>query len=214
MGLFITGSGTGVGKTLVSAWICLHTQAGYWKPIQTGTLEGTDTDFLRKLGVAPCYPEGYAFKEASSPHTAAQREGERIDLEKVATLPFSETNVIVEGAGGVLVPLNAASLMVDLIQRLRMPVLIVAQAGLGTLNHTLLTLEALRRRDILICGVVLNGPPNPDNAQALMDYGHIQVVAQLEPLQSVTRETLLNIPLPGPLWDLLEGAFVGKTVPL
>ncbi|MGL5784492.1 MAG: dethiobiotin synthase [Alphaproteobacteria bacterium] len=196
MGLFITGTGTDVGKTVVSAWICLHTQAGYWKPIQTGTSQGTDTDFLRKLGVAPCYPERYAFKEALSPHTAARREGVRIELEEIIPLPFSETTVIVEGAGGVLVPLNEDVLMIDLIQRLGMPVLIVAHAGLGTLNHTLLTLESLQKRDIPIKGIVLNGPSNPDNKQFLEYYGKIEVLAELEPFHSLTRDALLRVPLP------------------
>ncbi|MGL4825209.1 MAG: dethiobiotin synthase [Alphaproteobacteria bacterium] len=196
MGLFITGTGTGVGKTVVSAWICLHTQAGYWKPIQTGTDLGTDTDFLRKLGILPCYLERYAFKEALSPHIAAKREGARIELDAVAILPFSQANVVVEGAGGVLVPLNEDALMIDLIRRLGMPVLIVAHAGLGTLNHTLLTLEALRKREIPIKGIVLNGLSNPDNKQSLIDYGNIEVLAELEPLHSLTRDGLLSIPLP------------------
>ncbi|MGL4427273.1 MAG: dethiobiotin synthase [Alphaproteobacteria bacterium] len=197
MELFVTGTGTDVGKTIVSAWICLHTQAGYWKPIQTGTSQGTDTDFLRKLGVSPCYPERYAFKEALSPHTAAKREGgARIELDVVAIPPFSQTNVVVEGAGGVLVPLNEDTLMIDLIQRLGMPVLIVAHTGLGTLNHTLLTLEALRKREIPIKGIVLNGPSNPDNKQSLIDYGNIEVLAELKPLHSLTRDALLSIPLP------------------
>ncbi|MGL5719242.1 MAG: dethiobiotin synthase [Alphaproteobacteria bacterium] len=196
MGLFVTGTGTDVGKTVVSAWICLHTQAGYWKPVQTGTSQGTDTDFLRKLGVSPCYPERYAFKEALSPHTAAKREGARIELDAVAIPPFSQANVVVEGAGGVLVPLNEDALMIDLIQRLGMPVLIVAHTGLGTLNHTLLTLEALRKREIPIKGIVLNGLSNPDNKQSLIDYGNIEVLAELEPLHSLTRDGLLSIPLP------------------
>ena len=195
MGLFVTGTGTDVGKTVVSAWLCLHQGFHYWKPIQTGSVEGTDTDFIHHLGVA-CYPEAYIFQGPLSPHTAAKLEQRTISIDPILKQVPTHDQLLIEGAGGVLVPLNATHLMIDLIQRLKAPVIIVAHSGLGTLNHTLLTLEALRARKIEPLGIILNGPSNPNNRDSLVFYGKTQVLAELPPLDQCTAASLLEIPLP------------------
>ncbi|MBY0429867.1 MAG: dethiobiotin synthase, partial [Rhodospirillales bacterium] len=160
-GVFVTGTDTGIGKTLVSAWLVRHWRADYWKPVQTGTVEGRDLDVIRRQGVPgdgrrpTLFPSAYEFSAPLSPHAAAALEGAEIVLDRL-TAPASEL-LVVEGAGGALVPLNGQFLMVDLMVRLGLPVLVVARSGLGTINHTLLTLEALRARHLRIAGVVMSG---------------------------------------------------------
>jgi dethiobiotin synthetase len=203
MTLFVTGTDTDVGKTLISSWICLHTQASYWKPIQTGACSSPlDQDVVHALAKVPIYPESYIFKAPLSPHAAARAENTVIDTTKI--IKSNESRLVVEGAGGVLVPLAPSIFLIDLIQQWHSPVLIVARSGLGTINHTCLTLEALRHRQIPILGVILNGPSNPSNKQAIEDYGKTPVLAEFMPLSSVSSEELAKIPLPSPLKKALE----------
>ncbi len=181
-GVFVTGTDTGVGKTMIAAWLVLSWRAEYWKPVQSGTLEGWDADVIRQLAPdAVIHPSRHALPEPLSPHQAAARAGRRIGLGDFR-LPATSRPLVVEGAGGVLVPLNETELMVDLMTHLGLPVLVVARSGLGTINHTLLTLEALRRRQLPIAGVILNGPPNPDNRDAIERFGAAPVVGELPPL--------------------------------
>jgi dethiobiotin synthetase/malonyl-CoA O-methyltransferase len=130
-----------------------------------------------------------------SPHEAARRERARIDLSAIV-LPETSRPLVVEGAGGVMVPLNEVALTVDLIDRLGLAALVVARSGLGTINHTLLTLEALRRRRIPILGVVMNGQRNPGNRQAIEHFGGVPVLAEIQPLPAVTAAVIANLPPP------------------
>lgn len=181
-GVFVTGTDTGVGKTMVSAWLVRGWQAAYWKPVQSGTADGWDADVVRTVAPqAPIHPSTYALPEPLSPHAAAMQAGTEIQLDAFH-LPPERRPLVVEGAGGVLVPLNDRHTMADLMQRLGLPVVVVARSGLGTINHTLLTIEALRRRQIAIAGVVLNGPANPSNRQAIEHFGGVAVVDELPPL--------------------------------
>lgn len=178
---FVTGTDTGVGKTLVSAVLMAGSEAIYWKPVQSG--EPGDTEWVRQVTGLPAgrfAPETYRFPHPLSPHAAAALAGVQIELE--AFCPPPATRLIVEGAGGVQVPLNDRHLMVDLMVRLGLPVLLVARSGLGTINHTLLSLEALRRRRLEVLGVVVNGPPNPGNEEAIARYGQAPVLAAIPPL--------------------------------
>lgn len=199
-GVFVTGTDTGVGKTVVSAWAMRGWQADYWKPIQCGTVDGTDAETVRRLsGAAPghVHPSRWELRAPLSPHEAARLEGVRIALADF-TLPDTSRPLVVEGAGGVLVPLNEHDLMVDLIARFGLAALIVARSGLGTLNHTLLTIEALRRRAVGIFGVVLVGSANPANRAAIEHHGQVTVVAELPVLRPVSPRALATLPPPPP----------------
>jgi len=183
-GVFVTGTDTGVGKTVTAACLARAWQAGYWKPVQTGTATGDDdTATAAALAAIPAdrvAPPAYAFGAPLSPHAAAEREGGRIDLAMIA-LPNCADPLVVEGAGGVLVPLNARDFMVDLMAKLALPIVLVARSTLGTINHTLLSLAALRARALPIAGVIMNNPPDVGNRTAIEQFGQVRVLAELPP---------------------------------
>lgn len=201
MKVFITGTDTEVGKTFISSWLCLQTGYSYFKPIQTGSEVDSDKEVVSDLTGVKTYPESYLFKKPLSPHLAASLESEEIDIDNIK-LPDTE-NLIVEGAGGVLVPINKNILMVDLMRSLKLPVIIVARSTLGTINHTLMTIEVLRSRGIEILGVILNGPENLDNARSIEFYGRVSILANFPKLGSVTKESLCNIKLTKNLSNIL-----------
>jgi len=192
--LFVTGTDTDIGKTVVSAVLLAGTEGYYWKPVQTGIIESSDTDWIREQTGLPeshFFPETYRFQQPLSPHAAAALEDAHISLDRFAMPVTPDTEVlIVEGAGGVLVPLNETHFMLDLMMKLAVPVLVVADSGLGTINHTLLSLESLRRADLDILGVVMNGPKNSGNRQAIETYGRVPVLAEITPLDEITPRTL------------------------
>jgi dethiobiotin synthetase len=194
---FITGTDTGVGKTAVSALLCAALDAFYWKPIQTGTRDGTDRkavmDFAG-ISLNRTIPESYRFAPPVSPHLAAKRARARIQLEKI-DMPQIATRqgLIVEGAGGVLVPINDHQLMIDLMRRLKLPVLLVCRTSLGTINHTLLSLAALRAAKLAVRGVVMVGKQNRENRDAIERYGRTQVVGFLPYLERIDRNGLLRV---------------------
>jgi malonyl-CoA O-methyltransferase len=181
-GVFVTGTDTGVGKTVAAACLVRAWGADYWKPVQTGLAEeaGDSATVAELAGLPPdrIIPPCYALQAPLSPAAAAALEGVAIDLSAFA-VPEGDAPLVVEGAGGVLVPLTADSLIIDLMVRLGLPVVVVARSTLGTINHTLLTLEALRWRVLPVAGVILNGPPNPANRAAIEHYGRVRVLAEL-----------------------------------
>lgn len=184
----VTGTDTDVGKTVVSAVLVQGLQGAYWKPIQSGLEPATDTERVREVtggAGGPFFPEAYRLRTPASPHLAAALDGVTIDLSSLE-LPKVEKGryLVVEGAGGVLVPLNDQAMMVDLFAHLQIPVVLVCRTTLGTLNHTLLSLEALRRRAVPILGVVMNGVPHEENRKAIEGYGKVPVLATLPPLES------------------------------
>jgi len=192
--LFVSGTDTDIGKTVVSGVLVAGLKARYWKPVQTGLRDGTDSDWIRaRTGIPAHYvfPETYTLEEPLSPHAAAALEDVHIDLDdfSLPRVPPGEA-LIVEGAGGIMVPLNKDHYMLDLVKRLGLPVLLVATSGLGTINHTLLSLAQLRRSDIEIAGVVMNGPRNPGNREAIERYGAVDVVAEVEPLDELNSSSL------------------------
>ena len=203
MQVFISGTGTNIGKTIISSWLAVQTGFAYFKPIQTGSLEGTDSMEVRKLTNAKVYPEIFCYKEPVSPHLAARIEKDEIDIKKI-TLP-EEKNLIIEGAGGLLVPINTEYFMIDLIKQFQAPVILVSSSGLGTINHTLLSLESLNSRNIKVLGVILNGPINNDNKEAIEFYGNTEVVAQFPQLDNIDTNILKDIPLPQKLRNMLAG---------
>jgi dethiobiotin synthetase len=185
-----------VGKTVLSALLTAALEGCYWKPIQTGAREGTDREAVRRFAEAPearLLPETYCFEPPVSPHLAAQWAGVRIDLENIR-LPkvAARAPLIVEGAGGALVPINERDLMADLMRRLELPIVLVARTTLGTINHTLLALEALRARELEVRGVVMVGPENAENRRAIEHYGSARVVGHIPVLAEVCRSALLE----------------------
>ncbi|MFZ3199832.1 MAG: dethiobiotin synthase [Candidatus Acidiferrales bacterium] len=194
---FITGTDTNVGKTLVSALLCAALDAIYWKPIQTGTREGTDTATVTRLAELPCertIPEIYRFAPPVSPHLAARRAGVRIELKKIRMPRIAAAeNLIVEGAGGALVPINSSQLMTHLMKHLRLPILLVSRTSLGTINHTLLSVAALRAARLDLRGVVMSGAPNAENRKAIERYGNVQVIGTVPFLKKINRETLVQV---------------------
>ncbi len=191
MRYFITGTDTDVGKTIVCAWLMLHTKARYWKPVQAG-LKETDEATIRALtgaGDERFIATAHALPEPLSPHEAAKRAGVKIEMEDFK-LPDNYKPLIVEGAGGLMVPLNRDSLVIDLIVQLGLPAILVCRTGLGTINHTLLSLEALRARNIPVAGVILSGPDVPHNRAAIEAYGKVRIIAHIPPLEPLSRKTL------------------------
>jgi dethiobiotin synthase len=207
-GIFVTGTGTGVGKTVACAalWHRCRTFGGptrppdmtlkYWKPIQTGSTHDSDTaEVMRLVGGAESavFDRGLRFEPPVSPHLAARMAGTSIDLGALVELARDEpaaTRWIVEGAGGALVPINDSDLMVDLMCRLQLPIVVVAVPTLGTINHTLLTLEALRARRLRVAGVLLVGDPNIDNEQAIERYGDAVMLGTVPQLVPLTPEAV------------------------
>jgi len=179
---FITGTDTNVGKTFVSAILMLGLQSAYWKPIQSGG-DPTDTEWLEtstKMNKSHFIGEQYKLTKPLSPHLAAQIDGKSIRLEDLQAPTFhAYDHLIVEGAGGLMVPINDKHNMIDLIKHLNLPALLVARSTLGTINHTLLSIEQLRRSEVPILGVVMNGPLNQHNCEAIERYGRVKVLAQI-----------------------------------
>ncbi len=199
-GVFVTGTDTGAGKTVVCAWLAYHWKAAYWKPIQSGFPPDDDTAEVIRLSGCPTFSPTVCFKAPLSPYHAAHAEGRTLSLDDF-TLPTSSP-LIVEGAGGLLVPLNETQTMADLIAHLGVPVVIAARSTLGTINHTLLTLEALRSRGLSVLGVVLSGPPSPANREAIAERGHCRVLGEIPPLNPLTSHTLAHLPPPPSLESL------------
>lgn len=167
--IFITGIGTGVGKTIVSAILVEKFKADYWKPIQSGDLDHTDTDQVRSLVSNPIskfHPEAYRLTQPFSPHKSAALDGIRIDLEQIS-IPETENQLIIEGAGGLMVPLNDKDLMIDLIQKLDAEVILVSQNYLGSINHTLLSAELLKERKIKIRNLIFCGAADQSSEEII-----------------------------------------------
>lgn len=207
LGFFITGTDTDVGKTLVSAWLLTQLEGTYWKPIQAGTLPTTDSATVQRLAELPVsrvLPEAYLLPEPMAPHEAARRANIAMDMEKLR-LPPHDGLVVVEGAGGLMVPIAAGAYMIDLADSLDLPIILVARSTLGTINHTLLSLEAIRRRGLPLAGVVISGPESPHNRAAIERFGQVEVIAEIPFLETVSRDTLKAV---APELDLLKLATV------
>ncbi len=161
--IFVTGIDTGIGKTVASAIIKEALKADYWKPVQCGDLDNTDTLKVKSLSSSKghFFEERFSLEHPLSPHQAAAKEGVNIKLSDF-TLPQTTNWLVVEGAGGVLVPLNKEDTILDLIEKLKTPAIIVTKNYLGSLNHTLLTIKALLSKNIPIIGLVFNGKENPE----------------------------------------------------
>lgn len=181
MKIFVTGIGTDVGKTIASAILTEAFQADYWKPIQAGDLDDSDSLKIEKFisnSKTKIHESSYNLKTPASPHWAAELDGITIDLAKIKT-PKTSNHLIIEGAGGVLVPLNNHDCIVDLI----LPdyqVVLVSRHYLGSINHTLLTIEALQNRNIKIAGIIFSGDENVATESLILSKTKINFLGRIE----------------------------------
>lgn len=188
--LVVTGTDTGIGKTVFSAALAGALGARYWKPVQSGLDEETDSAAVARLGgLAPgdVLPEAYRLRTPASPHLAAARDGVAIDPARLAPPPDDPARpLVIEGAGGLMVPLTDDLLTIDLFARWGLPVVLVARSGLGTINHALLSLEALRARAVPVLGAALVGAPHAENARMIARLGAVRVLGTLPPVEPLT----------------------------
>jgi dethiobiotin synthetase len=185
---FVTAIDTDSGKTLVSAILCQALGADYWKPVQAGLPRDTDT----VTSLSPdtvTYPERHLLNTPASPHAAAAIDGVAIRLEDF-TLPITSRSLVIEGAGGCLVPISDTHFVVDLIQHFEAEAVLVSDLYLGSINHTLLTFEALKNRGVPIKGIVFNGPSNPESERVILLHTGLPCLLRIAKENTVTPETV------------------------
>lgn len=187
-GFFIAGIHTGAGKTLASAILVQALKADYWKPVQSGAADYTDADFVRDHAPSAgnIHPEAYKLAAPLSPHEAADREGKLISLRQI-NIPQTDNLLIVESAGGILSPLAAGLTMADLALHLELPVILVSMNYLGSINHTLLSAEALKNRNIPLAGIIFNGPVVPSTESYILETTGLTLLGRIE--QADTADT-------------------------
>jgi dethiobiotin synthetase len=197
MPIVVTGTDTGIGKTVFAAALTEALGARYWKPVQSGLEDETDTDTVRFLaGVAAddILPECYRLPVPASPHWSAEQAGVQIDPAMlnppISNHMASDRLLVIEGAGGLMVPLNRQTLFIDLFAAWAYPVVLCARTALGTINHTLLSVEALRRRQIPLLGIAFIGDAVPDTERTIADFAQAKVLGRLPLLSPLTPATL------------------------
>jgi len=194
--LFVTGTDTHVGKTVLSALLVAALNGTYWKPIQTGASEGTDRQQVMRwaeLSESRTVAECYCFDPPVSPHLAAELGGVTIELSRICRPQVSAPPLIIEGAGGIMVPINGSEMMLDLIRKLGAPAVVASRTALGTINHTVLTVRALRGAGVCVKGVVMIGPENEDNERAVERYGAVPIIGRIPLLNCICYKTLMQV---------------------
>ncbi len=190
---FVSGIGTEVGKTVVCAVLVEKLKADYWKPVQAGELDNTDTMKIQSWisnETSQFFAERWSLDHAMSPHAAAALQDVQIKLTDF-TLPSSQNSLIVEGAGGLMVPLNSdGDLVIDLIEQLRLPLILVIQNYLGSINHSLLSIEALKSRNIKIAGIIFNGDEVSTSEKIIIDSTGIPVLGRVAKMTSVDKQSV------------------------
>lgn len=190
--LIVAGIGTEIGKTVASAVLVKALKADYWKPIQSGALDDSDTETVRRLvsnSASRFHPEAYRLTQPLSPHAAAELDGIRIDLQKIKT-PETDNPLLIELAGGLMVPLNDRDLSIDWVAQSGLPVVLVSRNYLGSINHTLLSVEACRSRHIPLVGLIFNGPTVPATETFLLNYTGLPCIGRIGQVEIVTKETV------------------------
>ncbi len=188
--IFITGIGTGIGKTIVSAIVTEALHADYWKPIQTGSDEGKDSDMVRKLisnSKTKIHPEAFCLSKPASPFAAAEEEGIKIEVKNIS-IPKTDNILVIEGAGGLMVPINENVLMIDMIEQWNTEVILVSQHYLGSINHTMLSCMALAERNIKVLGIVYNGEDNLMAEKSISSLYNFPVIGRIKPEKEFTSE--------------------------
>ncbi|GAA3986988.1 dethiobiotin synthase [Mucilaginibacter dorajii] len=192
--IFITGIGTGVGKTIVSAIITEKLKADYWKPIQSGDLDDSDTLKVKSLvsnDVTVFHPEAYRLTQPFSPHKSAAIDKVTIDMQSFI-IPKTENQLVIEGAGGLMVPLNDNFLMIDLIKQLNAKVILVSKNYLGSINHTLLSIQALKNYNIEVMGIVFNGPKDIYSKTYILNYSGLTELGQIPMYPKPGKKSILE----------------------
>jgi dethiobiotin synthetase len=192
---FVTGIGTEIGKTITSAILVEYLKADYWKPIQSGDLDHSDTNKVQNLvsnTQTKFHPESYRLTQPFSPHYAAQLDDVTISLDEI-NIPETANNLIIEGAGGLMVPLNQEDLIIDLIKKLDVEVILVSKNYLGSINHTLLSIEALNSRNVPIKGIIFNGESTPASEDIILKRSGLNVIGRILNLENVSKETVLEL---------------------
>ncbi|HZI54010.1 MAG TPA: dethiobiotin synthase [Chitinophagaceae bacterium] len=188
----VAGIGTGVGKTFIATILAEALEADYWKPVQAGNLDNTDTDFVQQHitnNKTYCHPEVYRLSAPMSPHAAAAKDGIGIDLEKL-TVPKTKNHLIIEPPGGLMVPLNQTQLNVDVICQWGLPVILVSKNYLGSINHTLLTARVLKDYAVNVPGIIFNGEPNPATEEIILNYTGLACIARINQEQEINKKTV------------------------
>lgn len=191
-GFVISGTDTGIGKTVFAAALTDTLGAYYWKPVQSGLQEATDSQIVARLGRIPAariLPEAWRLNTPASPHLSAELDGVLIDPSTLNP-PSVPGPLVIEGAGGLLVPLTRKVVLADVFARWGLPVILCARTALGTINHTLLSIEALRARSIPIAGIAFIGEEKADSQRIIADLGQVRVLGRLPPLDPLTPDTL------------------------
>jgi dethiobiotin synthetase len=191
MEYFITGIDTNIGKTIASAVLCEALGADYWKPVQAGDLDNSDSLKVRELISTELvvYPEAYRLSHAMSPHAAAALDGIEVQISNLV-LPKHSKPLIIEGAGGLMVPLNANQTILDLLQVWSIPVILVSSNYLGSINHTLLTIEVLKQRGIPLAGVLFNGDEYISSEFVIEHYGGVNILGHIPTFETLDHESL------------------------
>ncbi len=190
----VTGTDTDVGKTIFAAALCGALKANYWKPVQAGIEDGTDTIRTKMFSGLPDHhilPEAYCLTTPCSPHLAAEIDDVEIDLERLNP-PTTERTLIIEGAGGALVPINRQITYADIFARWQIPTIIVARTALGTINHSLMTIEVLRSRNIPIHGIAFIGDEVADSQLTICEMGGVRSLGRLPMINPLNSETIIK----------------------
>lgn len=189
---FITGIGTDVGKTIASAVLIKALGAAYWKPLQCGDLDNSDSMKVQRLTGCITHTEAHRLRLPMSPHAAAVAEGVEVRLENFR-LPSTDSPLLVEGAGGILVPINKEQTVLDVILHLRLPVIVVSRHYLGSINHTLLTLEVLKQRGVHVAGVLFNGAENAATESVIECQSGVTVLGRIPELAEVNAASVAHV---------------------
>ena len=192
--IFVTGIGTDVGKTVVSAILTEALEADYWKPVQAGDLDNSDSIKVERFisnNKTIIHPEGMKLNSPMSPHAAAAIDNVEIKLPDFK-LPITDNDLVVEGAGGLMVPLNDEDLIIDLIQQLDIEVVLVSQNYLGSINHTILSIDALKNRGIKVLGIIFNGEENIETEKYVLNYSGLKCLGRVQQHPSINKEIVLS----------------------
>ena len=192
--IIVTGTDTDIGKSVVCAMLVQALSANYYKPVQAGLDGETDSEFVKRLSGMPdehFYPESYRLQTPASPHLSAKLDGVKIDVNHLE-MPHSDRLLIVEGAGGLLVPLTDDVLLIEMFARWKAPIVLCASTRLGTINHSLLSIEALNRRNIEILGVVFVGDKMESSETAIVNFGQVKHLGRLPILDPLDSDSLAN----------------------
>jgi len=192
---FITGIGTDIGKTVVSAIIVEKLKADYWKPVQSGELDNSDTMKVKALisnSESVFHPEAYRLNTPLSPHHSAKIDGIRIDPSQIVLPKTSNECLIIEGAGGLMVPLSDEYLVIDLASDLKAEIILVSKAYLGSINHTLLSLEVIKQRNLPLRGIIFNGNPNPESEEVILKYSGVKCIGRTPEAAKLDRKFVVD----------------------